>query len=342
VLYPPTFMVAKKLKTGRLVLFLITASTLATGQQTPCKVDLPVNVLLPTWALVRGLNPNAFVSSSKEGALRIDSVIADSGPRRILFVVETGKHLREITREVQVRVISDFLSTARPGDTFALLTARGPRKEIQFGSDRTAFQAAVDELKSPPKGKNQPGGVLDAVLEALGWFKTPQLGDAIVVLTMGIESPHHAGFTKVREALSDAGVRLFGFQLGQVLGGTVMGGVGFGPGGDYALTNTYSPNVENVFALYAKSGGVAFEENTEGSPWHQYKLDDESLKRVKDVSGQISKAIAELYSLQMEAPPKDFVIELADPIRKQIPKAWVMYPAYPPRCGVGSASRLNE
>src|SRR5437867_4290981 len=76
----------------RFLPFLLVTCSLSLAQQPPCQTDIPVSVVLANGGIVRGLNADAFVARSKDGPT-IQSVTADSGPRRILFLVETDKRI---------------------------------------------------------------------------------------------------------------------------------------------------------------------------------------------------------------------------------------------------------
>lgn len=319
-------------------LALLLVCTNGSAEQPPCDTEVPLNVVLPDATLVRGLKGENFVARTKHESVRIESLTTDSGRRRILFVVETGKHVPDTARAVGATVLSHVLSIARTQDSFALLTARGPRREIRFGSGREALNAAVEEFKSAPRGKNQEGGVLDALLEASEWFREVKPGDAIFVMTMGIESAHRAGYSKVRSALADRRIRLFGFQLGQMIAGSYQTEFSLGLWGQYSLQSSVSPNQENVFALGFESGGFVCYENTAGGPQRQYKLTDERLEIVKVLGRQMYKAATNYYSLRAELPRRDYVIELADPMKQNLPQAVVTYPRYLPDCASGTDS----
>jgi hypothetical protein len=302
------------------------------ARQSPCGVDFPVNVILPDGALVRKLSPETFIAHGKHGPIPVESVTIDTGARRVLFVVETGKSLPAAARRIQATVLSEIMSNARPEDSFALLTARGPRVAVDFSSSRDQLKGALEELGLPPGGKDQGGGVLDTLIEAADWFHQPQPGDSIVVMTMGIESPHRVSYSQVRDSLAVRLIRLFGFQLGQIIGGYYQTGISIAPNGSTMPSASIAPNRENVFALSHESGGTIFLENTQGGPWREYKLTDENLQGAKRSADQTYKAVIEYYRVRVESPPKDFVLELAEPVKSQLPQARIMYPKHFPEC----------
>ncbi len=307
----------------------------ASAEGPSCVVNVPVNVVLPNNALVRGLDGHSFVARNKSAPLTVQSFSVDRGPRRIAFVLETGKSIPRAARKIGTSVISGILSNARAEDSFALLTAHGPRKELRFGTSRVTVQNSLEQLAIPPEGRNQIGGVLDAVLEAVGWFQQPQPGDAIVLITMGIESPSRTSYGKVRDALAEGGIRLFGFQLGPIIGGYYRARLTAEPGGVLVPIVDIDPNEENLFALGGGAGGFVFVESAAGDPRREYKPTEERLHLLSKSGGQIYKAVIEYYRLRLETPKRGLVLDLADPVRKQFRQAEVIYPRYLPGCSPG-------
>lgn len=312
------------------------------AQLPPCTVDIPVNVILPDGALIRQLRVGGFVVRSKKETLPIQLLTNDIGPRRILFVVETGKNIPMPARRIETSVISEILVKARPEDSFALLTTRGTRKEVGFHSNQEELKAILGELEIMPHGKDREDGVLDRLLEATDLFNQPQPGDSIVLMTMGIESAHRTSYSKVQAALAAGRIRLFGFQLGQIIGGYYETGVSLGQNGQLLPTASIAPNRENLFALSQESGGIVFLENTQGAPWREYKVTDETIMKVQRSAIQIYKAVMEYYRLQFQSPSRNFIVDLADPIRSQIPKARVMFPTHILDCRTGTSAGVNQ
>jgi hypothetical protein len=288
-------------------------------------MELSALVTLPDATLVTRLGADGFVAHSKNGPVRIASVETDRAPRRILFLVETGKRVIPAARKLQAAILSEILSKARPDDSFALLTVGGPRKETRFGAGNETLQVAATEIQAGLRGKNQDNAVLDGILEAIDWFQPHLAGDSIMLLTMGIEHDHEASFTKARAGLARTHVRLFGFQLGQFISGYYRVVIGTSPGGQMIPIASVDPNHQNFFALSRGTGGFAGLENAQGDPQEQYKLTDDRLKAVKYFGMQEYKAVGEYYRIRIQRPPQDLSLDLAEPIRKQLPEARVIY-----------------
>ena len=306
----------------------------AAAQESACLTDVPTLVTLPDYGLVRQLGPDQFLAHDKHGSVRIEAVETRRGPLRVLFVVETGKTVSEAARRVQTEVISEMLSSGKPEDSFALLTAHGPRTEVHFGANKEDLAAVVREIAKGISGKNQTGGVLDAIQEATEWFQPRREGDAILALTTGIESNSNTSYGRVRDSLLKAHVRLFGFQLGPIIGGYYRMGPIANAGGQPVFTVSFDRNEDNLFSLTRETGGFSAWENTAGDSMKEYRLTDERLQAVRQMGLQVRKAVTEYYSVRLTHPADGFVLELATSVRKDLPQAQIDYPMRFQECTV--------
>lgn len=296
------------------------------AQERPCTLEIPAIVALPDATLVQRLASDAFRVHVKSGPTKIDAVISDRGPRHILFVVETGKQVPSAVRKVEAEILTEIIKNARQEDSFALLTAHGQRREVQFGTSKETLKSTVEEIGVGASGKNEGNGVLDAIFEGTDWFRPHTAGDAVIVLTLGIESNHQVSFAKVRDGLAKKRIHVFGFQLGPFFEGSYSAYLSTTPFGQLSLTGWFDPNCENLFALSRYTGGFVALENAEGDPQKEYHLTDERLHAIRHAAQQEYKAIVEFYRIQVEGPAKDSEIDLADSLRRELPKAEVIYP----------------
>jgi len=301
----------------------ITVFTLPAG-------NLPA-IKQPGMVAVGNLAAEAFLAGNKKSPIRILSAAYDRAPRRIVIVVENAKKMPPGARRIEAAVISHILSKARPEDSFALLTARGPRGALHFGSSRDAIRAAAEQLGNPPQGKYTGQGVLDAVLEATTWFQPPQPGDSIFLITLRLEGKHRANFSTVRAAVAADRIRVFTFQLGEVLIRTpdTIRAPAFGESWDMA-TFGHGLSFVQALALSRESGAWAVVENTEKGK--EYKLTDERLQELTRNAEQMYRAITEYYLLQLDSAGPDLFIGLAPPVLEQLPWASVVYPKSLPPC----------
>ena len=271
------------------------------------------------WKLVRRLPATAFVAEDKKHPLRVQSAATDRGPRRVIFVVETGKGMPAKARKGESAAISHILSKARPGDSFGLLTAVGSRVELRFGSSRDDIASAVEGLANAPSAKSDGQGVLGSVLEASTWFQPPQPGDSIFLVTTQLEGGNKASFSSVRAALAVGRIRVFGFQLA----------------GDRLFLPTYPGSTEGsvsyfdkLFALTGSTGGMAYLD-VMGGPGEPTDSQLEDLRREADT---MYRAITEYYLLRLNSVGPRPVIDLAPAVRNQLPLARLLYPRYLPKC----------
>ncbi|MBZ5543683.1 MAG: hypothetical protein LAO07_08390 [Acidobacteriia bacterium] len=279
---------------------------------------------------VTNLSADAFVARDKKGPIRVLSATYDRGPRRVILVAENGKKMPAAARKIEAAVISDVLSKARTEDSFALLTARGPRVDLHFGSSREAIRAAAEQLENPPRGKPGKGGVLDAVLEATTWFQPPRAGDSIFVLALHAESKHRASFSEVRATLAVGHIRVFACELGQISQPNPEDLQHTSFDGGYSST-TYIPvgNVDHLVALSNGSGGLTVGEDTEK---RNYTLSDGRLKRLQYEAEIMYKAVTEHYLVGLDSASPNLSIRLASSVLSGTPWATVSYPTYLPPC----------
>jgi hypothetical protein len=309
-------------------------STLA--QQGPCPLaEVEVNVILPDGRLIRGLKSDNLVAQVKHDKLKIDSISYDTGPRRILFVLDTGRDLPRDAKRAEAEVISYVISQAPVDNSFALITARGVTLEVRFGEPREKLAAALKQVSEPAKGEPGEQGVLDAVMGAIEWFEKPVPGDAIVLMASEIENNKHAKYSTVAKTLAENHIRVFSVLLGPMLAGTVYSDIGIDFRGHLSSSSIPVPNRENLSALTWNSGGYMMVENTK-VPWKEYKLTDAHLDELRHEGWQMYGAMAEFYRVFVVPPQSDhheeWSLELAESIRKRVPQAKVLYPRELPAC----------
>lgn len=280
---------------------------------------------MPDSSLVLDLTQDDLVARHGREVLAIRSIETDTAARRIVLVAENEKRLSPAARQVEVGILGTILNHARAEDSFAFLTAQGPRQELRFGTPREALASAIGELSTRASGKDRGLPTLDAVLEAANWLQPPQRGDSVVLLTLGLGIDDPA-YGRVEKALTNAGQRLFGFQVGRILAGIYGVGLVPGPNGAMVPTATIEPNRHTAFDLSDETGGFFFEEDTEGNPRRTYRLTAGRLRFLEGYGLQLYKGIVECYRIRLEALPGHFTIDLNESLRQKLPKARVLYP----------------
>jgi hypothetical protein len=295
------------------------------ADEPPCLKEIPVNVVLPSAALARNMERELFVAKTRAGACPIISVAADVRPRRIVFVIDNAKSNSRAERRIEAKAVNSIIAAARPQDSFALLTGRGAWKEVRFGEPRAALLKVANEIETSAGRKTKPGGVLDAVYEACQWLGTTQSGDAIIMISNGIERPTGISYRKVRDALTAAGIRLFGLQLNSPVDGFMSSSLERLPSGGITMNTDIWANRESLDGLAAETGGFALLEDTDSS-FREYRLTDDHLDLIGKRTIQFYKAVCEYYLVRVKVPQSDFVIDLSENARAKMPAAMLMYP----------------
>jgi len=273
---------------------------------------------LPNWTLARNLPAGAFLAYDRKRQVSVRSITIEGAPRRIVFVVENSIKMTSAGRRVAATVMSDILSKGRPGDSFALLTAGGPTRELPFGSSREALLSAADGLRNPPQGQGNERGVLDAVVQAVDWLQPPQAGDSIFLMAMHLEGKSNVSFGKARATLAAGPIRLFGFQFGS-------------PELDYTGNPIgWVERSVQMFALSRESGGVAVLEDTEKG--RQYQLANGRLEELRNNAQQMYSAVTNYYALQLDSISPHLRIELSPATKGKLGVAIVLYPWFPREC----------
>jgi hypothetical protein len=309
------------------VLVLTLCAPLGHTQQATCIV--PANVWNPDGG-TRGLSADAFVVHDRKRPIQVLSCAADWSPRRVIFVADNGHNVSPAARQIEVAVITDMLAKARPEDSFALLTARGPRVALRVGSSRDVVRAAAEQLENAPQGKSGCESVLDAVLEATDWFQPTRPGDSILLLALNLEGRHRASFSKARAALTAGRIRLFGFELGEVNQPDLLEEFS-NLDSFFSIPRSGFGNVDHFLALSVESGGVAVRQDTtaEGKG---HTVPDVWLGQLRYTAELLYEAIAEYDLLHLSSVGPHTAIDLAPSVRRQLPVARVLYPRNLPQC----------
>jgi hypothetical protein len=318
-----------------LLLLTLLVATSAFAQQPSCEIELPVGVVGIDFSLLHGLTPQDVTVRVNKQQKKVESINYDTEPRRVLFILDTASSLAPDARKAEAKLVQYIASSARKGDTFALLTARGALREVKFAEGPESLLKAANELLADPKEKNKAAGILDALVQGISWFGEPRAGDAIVVVANHLEEPRQrtsglivehsklvavdqegdtgpvsrAKFRTVQQALFEHGIRLFGLQLGRVVVGV-----------------TDSITDENLFGLAYGSGGYAIPVEAD-DPWNTYQLTDARWQKLQHKVWQLYGAVAQFYRLRVQSPVsahrQEWKIELAKDLEKN---TRILYP----------------
>jgi hypothetical protein len=314
---------------------LINLSGIATAQQACKTVELPIGVISITGDVFRGLAAEDFDAHIQKKPVGLKSLTYDDGPRRIVIVLDASRNLSTDAHKAEATLVEALLAAARPQDTFALLPARAPGREVDFTTDRRAIAAAMGD-NGGKQGKGP--GVLDAVMAGIERFGAPQSGDAIVVIAYELEGNHKANAKTVAKALQEHHVRMFGLALGPVAtrnilaGGTMTSTTSQGLArtelgiGDF----TYNTGDENFFPLTVNSGGLVLGVMNMDSR-HSYEMSNARFaQEVQQTAQSVAKMIDAFYRMQVDPPPlshaEDWSLDINDSIKKHSQPMFVLYP----------------
>jgi hypothetical protein len=280
------------------------AASSAFAQQQSCRVDLPVGMIGTDGSLLNGLTAKDVTVRLRKQTLRIETIGYDTGPRRVLFILDTSRRLPPEVRKAETMLVNFVFTHARPGDSFALQTARGALRQVRFGESHDALTKAIDELAADPKETGRAQNVLDAMVEGISWFGEPRTGDAILMMGDHLEESHsttefrrgyavdvapnfeasHVGFKTVAESLNAHRIRVFGLQFGGLM----------------VNPSTYEPNDENLLGITIGSGGYLLLDTID--PHGSYVLTDVRERSLQHKVFQLYGAICQFYTLSVTAP----------------------------------------
>jgi len=308
----------------------------AEAENNSCSVSLPVALVDHKGNLLGGATAKDLTFELRKQTLPIESFTYDTGARRILFIADTGRHLPAEVRKMEYALMTHVLNTARTGDTFALLTARGALRQVRFEDGKDAVSKAVQELSSDAKEEKKAGAMLDTIAEGLDWFGAPKPGDAILLMSDQLvpydtTSQFRGGYAVDVRPLNENSKTTFK-RLAQLVAAhrTRVFGVQFG--GVLLDPATYQPGDENLLGLAIGSGGYVVVDAM--TPFGGYQLTSARIDDLQKKVYQLTGAIAEFYSVTVKAPAgtekQQLKMELASDLRKS---TYALYPRWVGACG---------
>jgi hypothetical protein len=323
------------LQLSRLSAILIALSSFAPAQSDSCKVtELPVGVVNPNGESYVGLNTSSFTGRVGKIAVPLKSMTYDDAPRRIVLVVDQSKKINADAHKAQQDMLAVLLGSARPEDTFALITARGPSHVVKFGEERSALTSAVNDESTASHGKDL--GVMDAILQGVDMFGESKQGDSIIVMAYDLEGNHGASAKRVAKALEDHHVRLFGLSLGPVstrniaVSGQSTTAWGLATATSAAGDMVFDTGDDNFYPLTRNSGGLVIGVlNYETKK--NFSMKDPALQaRVKQQARTVFNMVSTFYRTEVEplraGRSEDWNIEAVDSLRKSVPHMFLLYP----------------
>lgn len=302
------------------------------AQSGSCKsMEVPVGIVNGNGESFHGLSVADFSGRAGKAPVTLKTMTYDSGPRRIVLVVDTSKKLSEETRKAEQTLVQTILSAARPQDTFALVTARGPQHVVKFGEQHSAFIEALPVESESKHGKEQ--GVLDAVMQAINLFGDPRPGDSIVVIAADLGGNRTTNAKKIASALEEHRLRMFGLAVGRVstknmaVSGQTTTAWGLAESQSAVGDFIYDTGDEDFYPLTRNSGGLVLAVMNY-DPRMTYSMKDPKFQaRIKQQSLVLYNMIAGYYRVQLETTRDgEWSFEPSSDIRKAVPNMFLLYP----------------
>jgi hypothetical protein len=169
----------------RVTMFLLFCA-ITLSAQTPCTVVVPVTVVTQDGTIVKDLPRETLTTQTKEISLQPDFA-ADDSKRRILIVLDGSPDLQKASVEAEKYMARAIVESARPDDSFALISGNAAPLRMEFGADKALVLKAIDRFPKGRKGKKL--SLPDAVYEGSTWFGTPEFGDSVLVLPGSAKRP---------------------------------------------------------------------------------------------------------------------------------------------------------
>jgi hypothetical protein len=294
------------------------------GQQPCGERVVPVNVALRNGDLLRQLPADVFVAKTEERQISVTNLGEDDGARRVIVVVDTGELDRNVRKAEQV-IVRSFVEQLRPEDKVAITTARGIRRNIRFGDDRSVLDSFLADIGNP-KGRQDARGLAEE-LQTLLATEDLKPGDALFVVARDFDQDEPK-LDSLQQKILERGVRVIAFQLGPTLAGTIFQTFGtiYPTYGSWSAT----ANDRNLSYLAFNSGGYVVSAAL-WTPQSSFKLGDQEVRNLQADSINASKAIRKFYRVRFEQPlvkkAATWNLDLRPDIKDQIKKDVVtIYP----------------
>jgi hypothetical protein len=295
-------------------------------------VEVPVGVVTTNAILISGLKADSFVVSESKTAMAVRAATYDTGPRRIVFVVDKGSRLRGSASKIVGSVVEKILQSARNADTFGVVFA--DHLSIPIG-DPSSVLTRFREFMGQDRSKN--GDLIETLSEANELFQSPRLGDSIFLFAGDDRLEQgHGDYNKIYNLLCEKRIRVFGMLFGFYLMGSysTLYVPDSNPAGQGSHWDTaFFSEDRTVHSLTWGTGGYYKQEATEEP---QYKLTDERLQATTSLGLQMYGAVAEFYRLQVDSSssrsrPQPWRLKLSS-MTPNSQNKHVLYPRRLPRC----------
>jgi hypothetical protein len=261
---------------------------------------VPVSIVSLSGAKVPELASANFAASYKGKAIRVGSASVDSTVRRIVLLLDVSDSMLGRDSEADWNFpldVAENLLAAMPSSTVVGLSALGT--ELEHITSPTYHRKTLkDEVEvirkarwSFSKHDQADTSIRDAIIAGAKLFDHPQLGDALYVITDGIDNTSEAEIEEVYEALACRGIRLFTFVVSRRV--------------DNRFTSATSAAQRTMRELSEDTGGGSILELLpSGSPDHRRDFVDKSGNPTNLAKALLFqyRAILGVYRLSVDLP----------------------------------------
>lgn len=281
---------------------------------------------------VPGLGREDFSARFRGKPVNITFAELDTHTRRIVILLDASPSMLEPSGKWRLALdaTEDFATNAPPGFALALLVfAEKVEARIAFAQGRPVIEEKLASLKTRGKVFAKRGwqtALWDAVLQSLGEFSTPHLGDVIYVITDGGDNKSNSKPAQAESALFAAGARLFVFIPPE----DFIPDDSLGPPEDMAnIAKATGGNILSLVPLGLWERSLAMQPDADVLAEQTY-----AIQHTKDLSREhldaLYRQMAVFYRLDVELPqavdkPRDWSLKLEAPGKNK--KGWsLVYP----------------
>lgn len=270
------------------------------GNRSFAQQAIPVSIVNLSGAKVPDLTNANFAASYKGKAIRVGSASVDNSARRIVLLLDVSDSMLGRDSESDWNFpldVAENLLKSIPSSTAIGLSAFGTELEhvISPTNDRKKLRGEVEEIRkarwSFSKHDRADTSIRDAIIAGAKLFDHPQLGDALYIITDGIDNTSEANIDEVYKALACRGIRLFSFILSARA--------------DNRITSAATAGQRTMRELSDDTGGYSILELLpSGSPDHRRDFVDPSGKPTKLAEALVFqyRAILSVYRLSVDLP----------------------------------------
>lgn len=280
------------------------------AEDPPCSTrTVLVNVLDKKGLPVEGLGRDNFRAKYHGQTVEITSVTRDAGPRRLVLLLDLSASMQDKWKwKTEQTLAADAVRQNTPGTSFALaLFGSEVEDQVNFTQGLEPLAKKLIELPNALqaiRSKGHQTAIYDAVQEALDGLSPAREGDAIYLLTDGLDNHSKRSSGQVEPALLSARVRMFAFLFPELSMGRT------------AMPTGRQEGPDRLTALVKHTGGALTSFGTD-VPTSYLTLPDPEMARAVSRARGLYPLMRESYRLKIENPPNvdkpsDWNLEVLD------------------------------